>query len=149
MEGWLQGLIGAIPGPLRPAAALIIGAVIRVYQFFLSLARRVVPGWWDIAAAAVWLMAGIRNFTGDTVNMLRWLLTVRIPQWANHAIDTVRKWATARIGEVRDLARGLVDTLRRWAIDRIRDVLSIMDGLRRWISERVAEIRGEIGRAHV
>ena len=133
MEQWLAGLIAAVPAPFRPAAQVVIGAILRVFQWVDGLFRRVVGGWNPIYEAARWLTSGITGFRDELVTTIRWLILTKIPGWANYALDLAVRWARDRIVELRDWTAGAVQAAIRWANDRINAVRDFAEAVRRWL----------------
>lgn len=146
MEAWLLALIAAIPQPFRAAAALVINAIIRLFQWTDGLARRVRGGWNPITAAAQWLSQGLLSLGNDMWTTLRWIILIKIPMWANHAMTVAINWASARINELHNWAQSIVDNVFRWTVTQIQGVLSTLDGLRKWASGLLAEARAAINR---
>lgn len=140
MEQWLTGLIAGIPGPLRPAAGVVIGAILRVFQWVDGLFRRVVGGWNPIYVAQDWFRGGLTWFRDEVLATVRWIIVTKIPQWANHALDLAVRWAHDRLVELRNWVEGTAQSILRWTSDRINDIRSFLDSLQRWITDRLKEL---------
>lgn len=140
MEAWLRGLLLGIPQPLRGGAELIFTAIIRVFQWTLGLGRRAVAGWWEILAGATRLAMGLGGFVADTYDILRWLILIRIPQWANWAINTTVHWAADRFRWLEGVARGLVAGLQRLVLNLLKGLADALTTFRAWTLGRLADI---------
>jgi len=146
MEAWLRAVLAVIPQPFRTPASLLVGALIRVWQWSDGLARRTRSVWDPMWIAAHFLRNGIATLGLETLNTLRWLVTVRLPKLFKTAVDSAVKWAADHIIAVANQAKSLVDNLRRWATDRIREALTAIDGLRRWAAGLLAELKSGVSR---
>jgi len=141
VEAWLRALISAIPFPFRPAGELVIGGIIRLFQWTNSLLGRVRSNWNPLSAAARWLSQGIDKLAIEAYLTFKHLILDRLPAWAQHAINTALRWAADRINAARALAQALFDSAITWARDRINDVRKFAQDALRWTTEWIAWLR--------
>lgn len=146
MEEWLAGLIASVPGPLRPAANIIVGAILRVFQWVDGLFRRVVGGWNPLYGATEWLGGGLKELRDEIVETVKWVILTKIPQWSNAATQWAVRWAADRLRELRDWTAGQIQAVLRWAADRIGEARDLVDRLTRWASDQIHTIVDRVNR---
>lgn len=144
MEGFLVGLIAAAPGPLRPIVALVVGGILRVFQWSNSLLKRVRTQWNPIADAQRWANDRLRYLRDELYNTLKWVIITRIPQWANNALNYAVRWASDRLSALGAWARSALADLTRWATARINDLRAFATAVRDWAAGILAGILADL-----
>lgn len=132
MEAFLLGLIAGTPGPFRPAVALVVGGILRVFQWTDSLLKRVHYQWNPIADAQRWANDRLRFLRDELYNTLKHTILIRIPQWANNALNYAVRWASDRLTALGSWARGALADLTRWATARLGELRSFATAVRDW-----------------
>lgn len=138
MEAWLRALISSIPQPFRSAGELVIGAIIRVFQWTNSLLIRTRGNWNPLADAARWLNQGIDSLASEIYTTVKHLILTKIPQWAQWAVDNALRWAADRINEAKAIARNLFNSAIAWARDQINAARDLIGSVLKWAADRIA-----------
>ena len=146
MYDWIYGLVDAATRPIRAIVAQVAATIASVWSTVVTTISR-----WR-GEADVW----VRNLSGlmpatlrnalAVYTMLRYLLTVFIPNMVAQGVGQAVAWAAARIGEARDLLLAELAALRDWAWARIQDAIAFVGRVIDWAQTQFGEILADLRR---
>jgi hypothetical protein len=131
-----------LPDLVRDIIRKIQGVWTIITGFFTVLGgivthiRLTILGW--ITATEAWLAA--------TLTTMRWIITTFVPALIAQAVDALRKAFGVAITVVRQALTQAIDDLRRWALARLGDLWTGITGLAAWAKDRIGVLWNDVGR---
>jgi hypothetical protein len=131
-----------LPDLVRDIIRKIQGVWTIITGFFAVLGgivthiRLTILGW--ITATEAWLAA--------TLTTMRWIITTFVPALIAQAVDALRKAFGVAITVVRQTLTQAIDDLRRWALARLGDLWTGVTGLAAWVKDRIGVLWNDVGR---
>lgn len=140
VRGFVYGLIDIFPGPLKSPARKVADVVFGVWDDVSNVFRMTVPHWKRWFDTVTGFANNLVDAVAEAAVTVRWIILEWAPQFVKSKVDAALSWVSARLGEVRDFARGVANGVLDWARARINDVLDFATRVRDWTTERLGEI---------
>jgi|SRR5215813_10369507 len=140
MINWIRRKLGQGYSAIRDALDAVTSVVVTVWHLLDRVFDLIRRGWQKLAPALYWFADAVADLSHVGYLVLRGLIRVIIPRLIHLAVTLVRKWASAAINLVRNLARGLFRTLRDWAERAINTVKHFLDGVWDWTRRHVNDL---------
>lgn len=137
METWFRAILSAAPSSIQTFARAVGDRFATLLSWLAVIFANGRKYWLAISLAWNRLRTSLKDLAIETVNSVRWLVTVWVPGRISVAVNNLRTLLTTAITAARREATALVTTLRTWATARVNELVNALATFRTWITSRI------------
>lgn len=138
--GFIDDILGAIGDGADAIGRKVWAAVTSIWNVSTDF-------WWRILVEhsfAADVIRTVRNwaqsFIGHVFTTLKWIITTAIPRFVQNAVDTLSRWVSRLVDELRNAISSVYHTIVRWATDLFNRVSDYIRHVENWATHEISSI---------